>query len=292
MGWNEACADAVLRTGFTIMSAPPLIGLPCCTAIASNRPTHWVAEKYIVAVSDAAEGTPMLLPALADRVAVDDIVARLDGLLLTGSRSNIEPARYGGRPDPAEPDPDDPRDRKRDATTLPLIQAAIAADLPILAICRGCQELNVALGGTLHARVHEIEGRIDHRSRHIPLETRYEYIAHPVHLAPDGRLVRLFGCEELVVNSLHWQSIDRVAPGLAIEAIASDGTVEAVRHTGAGFVVGVQWHPEYRVMETTPSRALFAAWGDACRAYASGRRMRRSEPISAAFSAALRSPAI
>ena len=283
---------AVVRTGSMIMSARPLIGLPCCTAIANNRPTHWVAEKYIVAVNDAAEGTPMLLPALAGRADIDDVLSRLDGLLLTGSRSNIEPIRYGGAPDPVEPDPDDPRDRKRDATTLPLIRAAIAADLPILAICRGCQELNVALGGTLHPRVHELDGRIDHRSRHIPLEGRYEYVAHPAHLAPGGLLARLFGCGELIVNSLHWQGIDRVAPSLAVEATAPDGTVEAVRHAGAGFVLGVQWHPEYRVMETASSRALFAAWGDACRAYASGRRMRRKDEISAAFSAASRSPAI
>ncbi|MGH6980928.1 MAG: gamma-glutamyl-gamma-aminobutyrate hydrolase family protein [Stellaceae bacterium] len=274
------------------MSARPLIGVPCCTGIANNRPTHWVAEKYIVAVSDAAEGTPMLLPAIADRVERDDIVTRLDGLLLTGSRSNIEPIRYGGAPDKMEPDPDDPRDRKRDATTLPLIRAAIAVGLPILAICRGCQELNVALGGTLHSRVHDLDGRIDHRSWHIPLEGRYEYVAHLAHLTPGGMLARLFGCDELAVNSLHWQGIDTLAPGLAVEATAPDGTIEAVRHTGASFVLGVQWHPEYRVMETAPSRALFAAWGDACRAYATGRRMRRSDAISAAFSPASRSPAI
>jgi len=283
---------AVVRTGSTNMSPRPLIGLPCCTAIANNRPTHWVAEKYIVAVNDAAEGTPMLLPALAGRADIEDVVSRLDGLLLTGSRSNIEPVRYGGPPDAAEPDPDDPRDRKRDATTLPLIRAAIAADLPILAICRGCQELNVALGGTLHARVHELDGRIDHRSWHIPLEGRYEYVGHPARLAPGGMLARLFGCDELTVNSLHWQGIDRVAPGLAVEADAPDGTVEAVRLPRAAFVVGVQWHPEYRVMETPASHALFKAWGDACRAYAGGRRMRRNDAISAALSDAPRSPAI
>ena len=197
------------------------------------------------------------------------------------------------RPTPTEPDPDDPRDRKRDATTLPLIRAAIAADLPILAICRGCQELNVALGGTLHPRVHELDGRIDHRSRHIPLEGRYEYVAHPAHLAPGGMLARLFGCGELIVNSLHWQGIDRVAPGLAVEATAPDGTIEAVRHTGAGFVLGVQWHPEYRVMETRCRRALCSPPGATLAA-----PMRRgggcgaTTAISAAFSPASRSPAI
>jgi putative glutamine amidotransferase len=270
----------------------PLIGLPCCTAIANDRPTHWVAEKYIVAVSDAADAVPMLLPAIADRADLADIVARLDGLLLTGSRSNIEPARYGGAPDPAgEPDEDDPRDLKRDAMTLPLIRAAVAADLPVLAICRGCQELNVALGGTLYPRVHELDGRIDHRSRHIPVEGRYEYVAHPVRFMPDATLARLTGAEEMAVNSLHWQGIDRLAPNLAVEAVAPDGQIEAVRHRHARFIVGIQWHPEYRVLENSFSRALFAAWGEACRAY-SERRMRDSKPTSTAFSPASRSPAI
>jgi putative glutamine amidotransferase len=275
------------------MPTRPLIGVPCCTAIANNRPTHWVAEKYLVAVTDAADALPMLLPAIADRADINDIVSRLDGLLLTGSRSNIEPTRYGGAPDPAgEPDEDDPRDLKRDAMTLPLIRAAVAANLPILAICRGCQELNVALGGTLHPRVHELNGRIDHRSRHIPLEGRYEYVAHPVRLTQDGTLARLAGTEEVIVNSLHWQGIDRLASDLSIEAVAPDGQVEAVRHARASFVFGVQWHPEYRVLENALSRALFAAWGDACRSYASDRRTRRNKPISTALSAASRSPAI
>lgn len=283
---------AVVAPGSNIMSARPLIGVPCCTAIANNRPTHWVAEKYLVAVADAADAVPMLLPAISDRCDIADIVARLDGLLLTGSRSNIEPARYGGPPDPAEPDEDDPRDLKRDAMTLPLIRAAVAADLPVLAICRGCQELNVALGGTLHAKVHELDGRIDHRSRHIPIEGRYEYVAHPVRLAADGMLARLAGTGDVVVNSLHWQGIDRPAPDLAVEAVAPDGTIEAVRHRAASFVLGVQWHPEYRVLEHDFSRTLFAAWGDACRRYVTERRMRLSSDTSVAFSPASRSPAM
>jgi putative glutamine amidotransferase len=274
------------------MPSRPLIGVPCCTAVANNRPTHWVAEKYLVAIADAAGAVPMLLPAMADRCAIDEIVSRLDGLLLTGSRSNIEPARYGGPPDPAEPNEDDPRDVKRDAMTLPLIRAAVAANVPVLAICRGCQELNVALGGTLHPKVHELDGRIDHRSRHIPLESRYEYVAHPVRLAQDGLLVKLAGTDTPVVNSLHWQGIDRLAPDLALEAVAPDGTIEAVRHRHADFVMGIQWHPEYRVLENAFSRALFAAWGEACRGYASALRIRPSNDTNVAFSAASRSPAI
>ncbi|MCL2428982.1 MAG: gamma-glutamyl-gamma-aminobutyrate hydrolase family protein [Alphaproteobacteria bacterium] len=274
------------------MSSRPLIGIPCCTATANNRPTHWVAEKYIVAVHDAADAVPMLLPAIADRGGIDDVVSRIDGLFLTGSRSNIEPVRYGGAPDPKEPDEDDPRDVKRDALTLPLIRAAVSANVPILAICRGCQELNVALGGTLCHKVHELDGHIDHRSRHIPIEKRYEYTAHPVRLSPGGALARLADTTEMVVNSLHWQGIDRLGEDLEVEAAAPDGLVEAVRHQRADFIVGIQWHPEYRVMDNPFSRALFAAWGEACRRYAAGRRMRPSNPTSSAFSAASRSPAI
>jgi putative glutamine amidotransferase len=274
------------------MMPRPLIGVPCCTAIANKRSTHWAGEKYLVAISDAADAIPVLLPALSGHIGAEELVDRIDGLLLTGSRSNIAPARYGGPPDPAEPDEDDPRDVKRDAMTLSLVQAAVAADLPVLAICRGCQELNVALGGTLHAKVHEIDGRIDHRSRHIPLEGRYEYVAHPVHLTAGGVFARLAGASELTVNSLHWQGIDRLAPPLAVEAVAPDGQIEAVRHRDAGFILGVQWHPEYRVMENEFSRALFSAWGDMCRRYASARRTRRNNEISIAFSAASRSAAM
>jgi putative glutamine amidotransferase len=152
--------------------------------------------------------------------------------------------------------------------------------------------LNVALGGTLHPRVHELDGRIDHRSRHIPLEGRYEYAAHPVRMTPDGTLRDLYRCDEMLVNSLHWQGIDRLAADLIVEAVAPDGQIEAVRHRTAHFAIGVQWHPEYRVLENPPSRALFAAWGAACRDYSSGRRMRRNKPISNAFSPASRSPAM
>lgn len=271
----------------------PLIGVPCCTAIANNRPMHWAGEKYLVAIADAAGAVPVLLPALAGHIGAEEFVERFDGLLLTGSRSNIEPSRYGGPPDPdGAPNEDDPRDLKRDASILPLIRAAAAADLPVLAICRGCQELNVALGGTLHPKIHEIDGRIDHRSRHIPVEGRYEYVAHPVSLTPGGMLASLAGTSELPVNSLHWQGIDLLAPALAIEAVAPDGQIEAVRHRTAGFILGVQWHPEYRVMENDFSRALFSAWGDACRRYGSARRTRRNSEISVAFSSASRSAAM
>jgi putative glutamine amidotransferase len=237
-----------------------------------EHPTHWVGEKYVIAVSDAAVAVPLLIPALGDRLEAESVVQRIDGLLLTGSRSNVEPHHYAGPPS-AEGTLHDPA---RDALTLPLIRAAIAADMPVLAICRGIQELNVALGGTLHQRLHEVEGRLDHRAPEGDMATRYAHKAHPVTFAAGGVLERLAGARELVVNSLHSQGIDRLAPGLVVEASAPDGQIEAVRHERARFVIGVQWHPEYAVMQHAFGRALFAAFGEACRAYARSRRREAS----------------
>jgi putative glutamine amidotransferase len=241
----------------------PIIGVSCCTRMMGDHATHWVSEKYILAVSDAAGGLPLLVPALGARIALDAMIAQLDGLLLTGSRSNVEPHHYGGAPSA----PDTPHDAQRDAMTLPLIRAAVAADLPILALCRGIQELNVALGGTLHQRVHEVAGRFDHRAREGDLARRYAHDAHPVALTPGGLFERLASAPALAVNSLHGQGIDRLATGLVVEAVAPDGQIEAVRHEGGRFIVGVQWHPEYRFAEQPFSRALFAAFGAACRAH-------------------------
>jgi putative glutamine amidotransferase len=246
----------------------PLVGLPCCTRLVGELPTHWVGEKYITAVTDAAHAMPLLVPSLGQRLDPEDVVARLDGLLLTGSRSNVEPHHYGGAPS-VEGTLHDPT---RDALTLPLIRAAVAAGLPVLAICRGIQELNVALGGTLHQRLHELAGRLDHRAPEGSVERRYAHDAHRVRLAPDGLLERLAGSTTLVVNSLHAQGIDGLAPDLVIEAEAPDGQIEAVRHRLAPFVVGVQWHPEYRVLDNPFGRALFAAFGAACRGFARTRR--------------------
>jgi putative glutamine amidotransferase len=247
---------------------PPLVGLPCCTLLVRDHPTQWVGEKYITAVSDAASAVPLLVPALGERLDPRDIVGRLDGLLLTGSRSNVEPQHYDGAPSVAGT----LHDAQRDALTLPLIRAALDGGVPVLAICRGIQELNVALGGTLHQRLHEVAGRLDHRAPEGAPERRYAHEAHRVSLVPGGLLERLAGVGELTVNSLHAQGIDRLAASLVVEATAPDGTIEAVRHRTAPFVVGVQWHPEYRVLDNAFGRALFAAFGTACRGFARRRR--------------------
>ncbi|HZS84362.1 MAG TPA: gamma-glutamyl-gamma-aminobutyrate hydrolase family protein [Stellaceae bacterium] len=248
-------------------SSLPLIGIPSCVRAIGEHPFHVVGEKYIGAVAQAAGGLPLLIPALGAALDPAEVLSRIDGLFLTGSRSNVEPRHYGGTPS-REGTLHDPQ---RDETTLPLIRAAVAAGLPLLAVCRGIQELNAALGGTLHQLVHEVPGRRDHRSPPGTVDEKYAHTAHPVRLTAGGLFARLAGSDELMVNSLHAQGIDRLAAGLVVEAVAPDGQIEAVRAAGAPFIVGVQWHPEYRALENAFSAALFAAFGEACRARAAGR---------------------
>ena len=238
----------------------PLIAIPCCRRVPDQHAFHMVGEKYILAGLEAAGCLPVLIPALGDRLDLADLVARFDGLLLTGSPSNVEPHHYDG---PAPP-VDNLTDPERDATTLPLIRAAIAAELPVLGICRGHQELNVALGGSLHQEVQNIPGRMDHRSDKTgTADHKYRHV-HPVDLTPGGLFRQLAGTDRIDVNSLHGQGIDRPAPNLVIEATAPDGQIEAVRLEGVDFVVGVQWHPEWRALENAFSIKLFEAFGAAC----------------------------
>ena len=243
----------------------PIIGIPCCLRSINERPFHTVNDRYPQAVIDAAGGLPVLIPAVGPKIDSGAILDRLDGLLITGSPSNVEPHQYGGPPsmEGTLHDPD------RDATTLPLIREAVRRDLPVLAICRGIQELNVALGGTLHQRIFEMPERFNHRRRKGPMTMDERYgPAHSVALAPDGFLARLAGTTEIMVNSLHGQGIDRAAPRLLVEAVAPDGQIEGVSLPDARFVVGVQWHPEYKPLENPFSRVLFAAFADACHATA------------------------
>jgi putative glutamine amidotransferase len=209
----------------------------------------------------------LLIPALAEELGMDDLLNRVDGILFTGSASNVEPQHYSGAPSA----PGTLHDAARDATTLPLIRRAIAKGVPVLGVCRGFQEMNVAFGGTLHQKLHEIEGNLDHRDdEEASLDVQYGP-AHDVTLEPDGLLRKLAGSDRIRVNSLHSQGVDRLAPGLAIEARAPDGLIEAFRAPKAAFAVAVQWHPEWKVMESPFSRALFAEFGAASRRYAQAR---------------------
>ena len=226
------------------------------------HPFHAVGEKYARAVLDAAGGLPLLIPALAEELRLDELVERLDGLLFTGSPSNVEPHHYEGPPS----HPGTLHDPARDATTLPLIRRAVRAGVPVLGICRGFQEVNVAFGGSLHQRVHEVPGHMDHRDDESqPLDVQYGP-AHEVTLEPGSLLRSLAGTDRVRVNSLHSQGVDRLGPDLAVEARAPDGLIEAFRVKNASrFAIAVQWHPEWQVMSNTFSRAIFAAFGDASR---------------------------
>ncbi len=241
----------------------PIVGFPCDRRMLGKHPFHVVGEKYIAAVRQGADALPVLLPVLDPPIAPEDILAAVDGLLFTGSPSNVAPKHYGG----AAPRPGVLQDEHRDATALPLLKAAIAAAKPVLAICRGFQELNVAFGGTLHQHVQEVPGRADHRENaDAPLDEQYGP-AHPVQVAAGGRLAQLLRERSFAVNSLHAQGIDRLAPGLFAEAVAPDGQIEAVSMPDApGFVLGVQWHPEWAWSGNPVSREIFAAFGRALRA--------------------------
>lgn len=249
-------------------SSRPLIGIPSDRRIVGAHPYHMVGEKYARAVLEAAQAAPVLIPSLAEELGFEELLERLDGLLFTGSPSNVEPHRYEGPPSA----PGTLHDPARDATTLPLIRKAVRVGVPVFGICRGFQEMNVAFGGTLHQKLHEVPGHLDHRDDESqPLEVQYGP-AHDVILEPGGMLRALSPGDRVRVNSLHSQGIDRLGPGLAVEARAPDGVIEAFRVPDARrFAVAVQWHPEWQVMSNPFSRALFAAFGEASRERAGGR---------------------
>ena len=246
--------------------ARSLIGIPADRRMVGAHPFHMVGEKYARAVLDAAGAAPLLIPSLADELGFDELLQRLDGLLFTGSPSNVEPHRYEGAPSA----PGTLHDPARDATTLPLIRKAVRAGVPVFGICRGFQEMNVAFGGTLHQKLHEVPGYLDHRDDGTqPLEVQYGP-AHDVTLEPGGVLRSLAASDRIQVNSLHNQGIDRLGAELAVEARAPDGVIEAFRVRDAQrFALAVQWHPEWKVMSNPFSRALFAAFGQASRERAS-----------------------
>jgi putative glutamine amidotransferase len=245
----------------------PIIGIPADRRLLGNHWFHCVGEKYIAAIAQASGAVPVLIPALGPELEFETLLAGCDGLLLTGSPSNVEPHHYKGTPSA----PGTWHDPERDATTLPLIPKAVAAGLPLLAVCRGFQEMNVAFGGTLHQKLQDLPGFRDHRENpEQPLDEQYAP-AHEVSLTPGGTLARLTGESRIMVNSLHSQGIATLAPPLEVEARAPDGVIEAFRVRDArNFALGVQWHPEWKVMANAVSRALFAAFGAASAAHAAG----------------------
>jgi putative glutamine amidotransferase len=260
------------------MRPTPLVGLSMDRRTLGLHPFHVLGEKYAAAVADAAGAIPVGLPSLGDALATRELLGRLDGLLLTGSPSNIAPSRYGNEPSFAG----NVLDPERDATTLPLVPLAIELDLPVLAICRGLQEVNVALGGTLHQQVHEVPGMHDHReSKDAPLDVQYAPV-HALRLAEDGWLARIAGATTVQVNSLHGQGIATLAPGLRAEAWAADGLVEAARlEREDRFLLAMQWHPEWKPAENPFYQGIFDCFAEACRQ----RMARRGAPRIAGVAA-------
>ena len=249
------------------MTSLPLVGLPTDRKQIGPHPFLAVGEKYVRAVVEGAGALPLLLPTLQPALPAAALLEGLDGLLLTGSVSNIEPHHYSDEPS-YEGNLHDPA---RDANTLALVPAALEMGLPVLAICRGFQEVNVAFGGTLYQKVHEQPGFLDHRENpNDPLDKQYAPV-HAVTFNPGGILARVAGAPSAQVNSLHGQGVARLGRGLKVEAVAPDGLVEAFRHEGPGFLLGVQWHPEWRVAENPFYLGIFKAFGDACRARAAQR---------------------
>ncbi|MFX1674363.1 gamma-glutamyl-gamma-aminobutyrate hydrolase family protein [Paraburkholderia sp. A2WS-5] len=249
------------------MRTKPLIGVTADRTMMGPHASHVAGEKYIAAAVDGSGGLVVVLPALGARQATADLLEAVDGLLFTGSYSNVEPHRYGGAASAAGT----LHDPERDATTLPLMRAAIDAGVPVLAICRGFQEMNVVFGGTLHQQVHAVDGFDDHRENKADtLDTQYGP-AHTIALAEGGLLQRLAGgtgeTREARVNSLHGQGIETLGGGLVVEATAPDGLIEAISvANAASFALGVQWHPEWQHAQNALSTAIFRAFGEACRA--------------------------
>ncbi len=246
----------------------PLVGIPCCVRRVRILDYHVVGEKYARAIARATGALPVLVPAMADELELHEILGRLDGVFFTGSPSNVEPRHYDGPPsrDGVMHDP------RRDALTLPLIRMAIETGVPLVGVCRGYQEINVALGGSLHQHVQEVDGMLDHREDPaLPRAAQYEP-AHGLTLADGGLLATLAGGTDIAVNSLHTQGVNELAPPLTAEAWAPDGLVEAFRVTDApGFTLGMQWHPEWEIMDNPLSVKIFAAFGEAIAAHARAR---------------------
>ena len=240
----------------------PIVAVSTDVRQFENYTWHAAPRQYLEAAISVAGVLPVLVPSFGERLDLESLIARIDGVMLTGSKSNVDPTLYGGE----ATEENGPYDRDRDATTVPLIRLAIERGVPLLAICRGLQELNVALGGTLVSEVQEMDGRRDHRAPEAESQDARFALAHHVEIVPGGKLAAVLGDARIDVNSLHRQAIGRLAPGLTIEATADDGTIEAVSIDGAAsFALATQWHPEYWVGSDAASSRLFAAFGAALR---------------------------
>lgn len=247
--------------------ARPVVGVIGNAHVIENRfPAQICGEKNLRAVAEVTGALPLVfagIPEITDVAALLDVV---DGILLTGARANVHPMRFRTEPNVRH----EPYDELRDAVALTLVEACVEKGIPVFGICRGLQEMNVAMGGSLHPEIRELPGRMNHRMPRLengeihPDPTVVFADRHDVTLVPDGVFARLLGCETIRVNSLHGQGIEEPGPRVVIEGLADDGTVEAIRIAEApGFALGVQWHAEYEAARNPINRKLFEAFGQA-----------------------------
>lgn len=244
----------------------PVVGIIGNRGLLNERyPVHEGGQMNSCAVSHVADCIPLLIPADPGYVSVDELLRVCDGFLLTGGRPNVHPSEYGEEPT----DKHGTFDQARDAITLPLIRACVERGQPFFGICRGFQEVNVAMGGSLYPEIRELPGRMNHR---MPPDGSLEEafaLRHKVTLVPDGKFARLLGADEVMTNTLHGQGIHVPGERVVVEGVAPDGTPEAIHIADAlGFTMSVQWHPEWNADADPVSRPLFRAFGDAVRAWA------------------------
>ena len=263
----------------TITNPRPLIGVSGELKDFNGFDIQSAGHKYVYSVVEAFGGMPVILPSLGqiagdDLYSIHELVDRLDGVILTGGRANIEPQHYGG--DPFRPETY--RDPVRDSTTLPMVKAAIEQAVPLLGICRGIQEINVALGGTLYPYLWEVEGKRDHRMPKTDIMEERFALRHTVKLTPGGYFSNIankagiIDGESIMVNSLHGQAVDKLAKGLVVEALSDDGVIEGVSMPSAEkFLVGVQWHAEFRLLSHSFNRELYLEFGASAQARAKER---------------------
>lgn len=245
----------------------PIVGVIGNNFIIENRfSAQLVGENNLRAVADVTGALPLMFagsPEITDIAALLDVV---DGIMLTGARANVHPTRYDTEPSSGY----EPYDEKRDTIALELVEACVAQGVPIFGICRGFQEMNVALGGSLHPEIRELPGRMNHRMPRLStgeIHPDPEVVfadRHEVRLIPDGEFTRILGRDVIRVNSLHGQGILEAGERVIIEGVAEDGTVEAIRiDEASGFALGVQWHAEHDPQSNPINRALFQAFGEA-----------------------------
>lgn len=251
-----------MESEFSNARSAPLLGLICCSRDVGGEQGQSVMNRYVRAASHYAEATTLLIPCLEGAASPAQVAEHLDGLLLTGSPSNIEPHHYGSN----GANVDGPYDPARDRMVFALLEEFIARGKPVFGICRGLQEINVAFGGTLNADVASGGDALNHHApAGVDLPEMFAH-AHEVGLEAGGILARAFGCERATINSVHYQGIDKLAGGLKVEALADDGLVEAFSgERNQAPILAVQWHPEWRTSENPQSRTFFALLGRALR---------------------------